>query len=138
MATPQMSDITTEGIRVGATAFFLPEQSRPEEDRYLFGYRILIVNDSDETVQLLRRHWMIIDADGKSEEVRGPGVVGQKPILEPGKAFKYTSYCPLTTDWGSMEGEYEFQMVDTGELFEVQIGRFFLHPPIPEEIETGV
>ncbi len=125
MATPPMSDTTTEGIRVGATAFYLPEESDPKQDRYVFGYRVVIVNQGQESVQLVSRHWIIIDADGHREEVKGAGVVGQTPTLEPGQGFKYTSFCPLSTEWGSMEGTYQMRRAD-GKLFEARIGRFFL------------
>lgn len=125
MPTPEMSEKITHGIRVGAAAFFLPEESDADERQFLFGYNIVIVNTSDVPAQLLSRHWVIIDAHGHREEVRGPGVVGQTPRLMPGQAFKYQSYCPLKTDWGTMEGSYTFQR-DDGERFEVEIGRFYL------------
>lgn len=130
MATPEMSDTRTQGVRVGATAFFLPEQSEPEERKYLFGYTIVIANEGDSPVQLVSRHWLIIDGEGRREEVRGPGVVGETPRLEPGQAFKYQSFCPLRTPWGTMEGTYQMRR-DDGETFDAQIGRFFL--AIPEE-----
>jgi ApaG protein len=131
MATPEMSDEVTQGIRVGATAFFLPQESDPDEPRYAFGYTIVIANEGDRPAQLLRRHWVIIDAEGRREEVRGPGVVGETPRLEPGQAFKYQSFCPLKTPWGTMEGGYTFQR-DDGETFEARIGRFYLRLPAPE------
>ena len=125
MPTPLMSDLTTDGVRVGATAFFLPEQSNPGNSEFVFGYRIVIVNNGGEAVKLLNRRWTIIDADGHVEEVRGEGVVGQQPTIKPGQGFKYTSFCPLTTAWGTMEGEYQMQRGE-GELFDVKIGRFYL------------
>lgn len=125
MPTPALSDTITNGIRVGATAFFLPEESSPEHKRFTFGYRIVIVNEGQFTATLRSRHWVIIDANGTIEEVRGAGVVGQQPRLAPGDGFKYTSYCPLTTEWGTMEGAYEFE-TDSGERFQVRIGRFYL------------
>ncbi len=134
MPTPKMSDVTTLGVRVGATAFYLPDQSKPDEQRYVFGYRIVIQNNNDEAVQLLQRRWLIIDAQGEREEVEGEGVVGQQPTLEPGQAFKYASYCPLATEWGSMEGVYKFKRLSDGEVFDVTIGRFYLHPPIEEAV----
>ena len=120
-----MSDCITEGVRVGARAFYLPAESAPEEKRYLFGYRIVIVNEGDRQARLLSRHWVIIDAHGKQEEVRGPGVVGQTPLLLPGQGFKYTSYCPLETTWGTMEGSYEMER-DDGSRFRAIIKRFYL------------
>jgi len=128
MATPEMSDNTTHGIRVGATAYYLPEQSDPDQRRYAFGYTIVIANNGDEPVQLVSRHWIIIDAYGRREDVEGPGVVGQTPRLEPGQAFKYQSFCPLRTVWGTMEGTYTFRY-DSGETFEVEIARFYLRIP---------
>lgn len=131
MPTPVMSDTTTQGIRIGATAFYLPEESNPAENQYVFGYRVVIMNESQEAVKLLSRHWIIIDGDGHREDVRGPGVVGQTPLLEPNQGFKYTSYCPLGTEWGSMEGTYQMQRPN-GEVFDVRIGRFFLTTRSPE------
>ena len=128
MATPEMSDITTDGIRVGATAYYMPEQSDPDQRRYAFGYTIVIANNNDRAVQLMSRHWIIIDAYGRREDVEGPGVVGQTPRLEPGQAFKYQSFCPLRTVWGTMEGAYQMRH-DNGETFEVKIARFYLKIP---------
>ena len=130
MATPEMSDVTTAGVRVGATGYFLPDESDPDERKYLFGYTIVIKNDSPEPVQLVSRYWLIIDGSGRQDEVRGPGVVGQTPRLEPGQAYKYQSFCPLKTPWGTMEGEYEMRR-DDGETFKVKIGRFYLTSPQP-------
>ena len=132
MSTPQMSDVTTEGIRVGAAAFFIPEQSDPDGHQFIFGYNIVIANTGDKPAQLVSRHWAIIDAHGRRDDVRGPGVVGQTPRLEPGQAFKYQSFCPLRTKWGTMEGEYLFQR-DDGSKFEVKIGRFYLMMPKEKE-----
>ena len=131
MSTPAMSDTTTHDIRVGATAQYLPDQSDPTKPQYLFGYTIVVSNMGKEPAQLVSRHWIIIDSQGRREEVRGPGVVGQTPRLEPGQAFKYQSFCPLRTSWGTMEGEYQFRR-DNGETFEVQIGRFYLRVPAEE------
>jgi ApaG protein len=128
MATPEMSDTTTQGIRVGATAYYLPEESEPDERRWVFGYTIVIVNSGDDAAQLLSRHWVIIDAHGRREEVEGPGVVGETPRLAPGQAFKYQSFCPLRTEWGTMEGTYRFRR-DDGSEFDAVIGRFYLRLP---------
>ena len=133
MATPEMSDTTTEGVRVGAAAFYLPEQSDPDERRFVFGYTIVIANEGDRPAKLLSRHWVIIDAEGRREDVRGPGVVGETPRLEPGQAFKYQSFCPLRTAWGTMEGTYTFRR-DDGERLEVKIGRFYLMMPKQEAV----
>jgi len=134
MATPEMSDNTTHSIRVGATAYYLPEQSDPDQRRYAFGYTIVIANNGDKPAQLVSRHWIIIDAYGRREDVEGPGVVGQTPRLEPGQAFKYQSFCPLRTVWGTMEGTYQFRY-DNGETFDVEIARFYLR--IPKEQQPG-
>jgi ApaG protein len=131
MPTPEMSEQLTEGIRVGAAAFYLPQESDPDEDRYAFGYTIVISNEGDTPAQLLRRHWLIIDANGHREEVRGPGVVGETPRLEPGQAFKYQSFCPIGTEWGTMEGSYTMQR-DDGSTFEAKVGRFYLRLPARE------
>jgi ApaG protein len=128
MSTPEMSDITTHGVRVGASAFFLPAESEPDQKKFIFGYNIVIVNGGDAPAKLVSRHWLIIDANGKEEHVRGPGVVGQTPRLEPGQAFKYQSFCPLKTPWGTMEGSYQFKR-DDGSTFDVGIGRFYLSMP---------
>jgi ApaG protein len=123
-----MSETVTEGVRVGATAFYLPEQSDPAGRKYVFGYNIVISNEGDAPVQLLNRHWVIIDGAGRRDEVKGPGVVGQTPRLEPGEAFQYQSFCPLKTPWGTMEGTYQM-LRDNGELFDVRVGRFYLAVP---------
>ncbi|HSV12952.1 MAG TPA: Co2+/Mg2+ efflux protein ApaG [Tepidisphaeraceae bacterium] len=125
MPTPTLSDVTTDGIRVGASAFYLPDQSDPTQQRYVFGYTIVISNEGDAPAQLISRHWVIIDANGHREEVNGPGVVGKTPRLEPGQAFKYQSFCPLKTPWGTMEGEYQTRR-DNGETFDARIERFYL------------
>jgi ApaG protein len=126
-----MSDATTQGIRVGAAAFYLPHESDPDEDRYAFGYTIVISNEGDRPAKLINRHWVIIDAEGERNEVRGPGVVGEQPRLEPGQAFKYQSFCPLKTPWGTMEGSYTMQR-DDGETFSATIARFYLRLPARE------
>lgn len=125
MPTPPLSDTTTHEIRIGATAYYLPDESTPEEDEYVFGYRILIVNQSDKPVTLLSRQWTIIDGDGQERHVKGPGVIGQMPHLAPEQAFKYSSFCPLSTTWGTMEGQYTMQRED-GSKFTVDVGRFYL------------
>jgi len=128
MPTPLMSDTVTLGIRVGAAASYLHGESSPEDRRYVFGYRIVIVNEGDQPAKLISRHWLIIDANGHRETVDGPGVVGQTPRLAPGEGFKYASACPLRTQWGTMEGTYLMRR-DDGTEFEVVVGRFFLTVP---------
>ncbi len=107
---------------------FLPEQSDPDNDRYLFAYTIRIVNSGQEAAQLISRHWIITDANQHVEEVRGPGVVGEQPRLAPGEAFEYTSGCPLPTPFGSMRGSYQC-VAEDGTAFEVPIPEFLLSVP---------
>jgi ApaG protein len=104
---------------------YLPEQSSPLDETYGFAYTITISNIGDAPAQLISRHWIILDADGHREEVRGLGVVGHQPMLQPGESFEYTSGCRLRTPTGSMEGSYRFVKED-GEAFEVPIPRFLL------------
>jgi ApaG protein len=119
------SDAVTRGVRVRTRPFFVPDQSDADEGKFLFAYQITISNESDIPVQLLSRHWIIIDGDGDREEVKGPGVVGETPVIQPGKSYAYTSACPLQTPWGTMEGTY--QMRDgNGESFDAAIARFVL------------
>ena len=126
MGCPEYSDCTTHDIRVGASAYYLPDESAPEDNKYFFGYRILIQNNSNQTFQLMARHWIIIDGEGERREVKGYGVVGEQPILKPGEAFKYTSFCDLPTHWGTMEGAYLMRNIDDTEDLEIAIGRFWL------------
>jgi len=122
------SEATTRGVHVSVVSEYAPGRSRPTDQQWFFLYTITIANQSDETVQLLSRHWIITDATGKVEEVRGPGVVGQQPVLTPGESFTYTSGCPLGTASGTMEGTY--QMVTRGgEGFEARIAPFTLSEP---------
>jgi ApaG protein len=122
-----MSEAVTRGIRVQVDSEYLPEQSDPQNQYYFFSYHITITNEGRETVQLLHRHWIIKDGDGKIEEVKGPGVVGEQPVLEPGEAFDYTSFCPLHTPMGSMKGTY-LMKTESGESFDADIGEFKLKP----------
>lgn len=119
---------TTRGIRVRVQPAFLEDQSDPEEPRFLWSYTITIENNGPETVQLLSRYWHITDADGRIQEVRGPGVVGAQPVLEPGASFEYTSGCPLPTASGAMVGRYQMQTA-AGEAFEIDIPIFLLESP---------
>jgi ApaG protein len=123
-----MSDTTTRGIRVQVAPAYLAERSAPEDCNYFFAYRVRISNQGDETVQLLRRHWLITDGNGHSEEVEGPGVVGKTPLLPPETSFEYASFCPLPTPFGTMEGTYLMRSAG-GEEFEVEIGQFSLIAP---------
>ena len=127
--SPQ-SDQTTEGIRVRAAAQYLPDESDPDNKRYIYIYRVIISNEGTERAKLLTRHWIILDADGNRQDVKGPGVVGETPDLEPGESFQYFSGCPLETEWGTMEGTYIMER-ENGDRLSVVIGRFFLVPSAP-------
>ena len=120
---------TTRSIRVTVRSFYLADQSRPDEGTYVWDYRIRIENFSRETVQLLRRTWLITDARGRTQRVQGAGVVGQQPVLEPGEAFEYTSGTPLETPSGFMTGTYHMVAIDSGEAFDVAIPAFSLDSP---------
>jgi len=119
---------TTRLIRITADPVFLDDESRPEDNYYVWAYTIKIENTGEEVVQLLNRHWKITDALGRVQEVRGPGVVGEQPILRPGDNFEYTSGTPLTTATGIMVGSYEMT-TDSGEKFEVGVPAFSLDCP---------
>ena len=119
---------TTRDIEVEVEPFYLAERSDPDESRYVWGYRVTIANHSDSVIQLLARAWRITDASGRVEEVRGPGVVGEQPELNPGDSFQYTSGCPLRTPSGFMAGSYTMRGAE-GELFEVAIPAFSLDLP---------
>ena len=122
-----MSNCTTQGIRVAARPFYLPEQSQPANENFLFGYEITISNESEAVARLIDRHWIIKDAQNRIEEVEGDGVIGQTPTLEPGESFTYQSYCPLKTAYGFMRGSYGMMRED-GERFEAEIAPFALLP----------
>lgn len=121
------SDVTTEGIRVRVGAQYLEERSNPDARQFTFAYRVVITNVGERPAQLLSRHWVLLDGDGERRDVRGEGVVGEQPRLAPGESFEYVSGSSMPTEWGTMEGTYQFIRED-GELFDVQIGRFFLAP----------
>ena len=123
-----MSDTTTRGIRVQVKSQYLPERSTPKDSQFLFAYHIRVSNDGDETAQLVSREWVISDADGHVERVKGPGVVGEQPVLAPGEAFEYTSACPLGTPFGSMRGTYQM-VTEGGERFDAEIAPFQLAEP---------
>ena len=122
------SEAVTRGVRVQVQSQYAPERSDPTRSQWFFLYTITITNDGTETVQLLTRHWIITDGNGKIEEVRGPGVVGKQPILKPGESFEYTSGCPLATPFGLMEGTYQM-VAENGERFDAKIAPFTLSEP---------
>jgi ApaG protein len=123
-----MNSQTTRGVTITATPQYLPEQSEPGAHRFVWAYHILIHNEGADTVKLLNRYWHITDARGKVEEVRGPGVVGEQPVLRPGEAFRYTSGVPLGTPSGFMHGHYEMRL-DSGETFDAIVPMFSLDLP---------
>ena len=122
------SEAVTRGIRVSVSSEYAPARSRPQANEWFFLYTITITNEGTETVQLISRHWIITNAAGEVEEVRGPGVVGQQPVVGPGESFTYTSGCPLITQFGTMEGSYQMA-TRSGEPFDVKIAAFTLSEP---------
>ena len=123
-----MSDTTIRGIRIQVKSAYLPERSSPKESSYLFMYHVKIANVGSETAQLVSREWIITNAEGEVERVKGPGVVGEHPVLAPGSSFEYTSYCPLKTAVGSMHGSYQM-VTANGEQFDAVIAPFTLAVP---------
>ena len=122
------SEATTKSIKVKVKSQYDPSRSNPNQNQWFFLYTVRITNEGSETVQLMSRHWVITDGMGKVQEVRGPGVVGNQPVLAPGESFEYTSGCPLTVPFGSMQGTY--QMVnDREEQFDIEIAPFVLMEP---------
>jgi ApaG protein len=120
-----ISEALTRGVRVRVQAEYSADQSAPAKNQWFFLYTVTISNESDQTVQLLTRHWRITDGTGHIEEVRGPGVVGKQPTLKPGESFEYTSGCPLSTPFGIMEGTYQM-VTQNGERFDAKIAPFTL------------
>ena len=107
---------------------FVPERSSPREQHFFFAYHVRIANEGSEAAKLVSRHWVITDADGDVQEVRGDGVVGETPTLAPGTSFEYTSYCPLKTAVGTMQGSYTMASSD-GTSFDAEIEPFTLAMP---------
>jgi len=123
-----MTQLADQPIIVSVESRFIPEQSDPGDDRYVFSYTITIRNAGDRPAQLLTRHWIITDANGKVQEVRGRGVVGEQPHLEPGGVFRYTSGTLLETPVGSMRGSYGMELAG-GERFDAEVPQFILSMP---------
>ena len=121
--------LTTHDVTVSVRSFYLEDQSKPEEGRFVWAYRIRIENVGRVKVQLLHRTWDITDARGRTQRVHGPGVVGEQPLLEPGASFEYTSGTPLETPSGFMVGKYHMVAPDSGENFDVAIPAFSLDSP---------
>jgi ApaG protein len=119
---------TTHDITISVKPVYLDDQSEPDESRYLWAYHIRIENQGDDTVQLLTRYWKITDANGKVQEVRGDGVVGEQPVIPPGDAYEYASGCPLETSSGFMVGSYRL-VTEAGDEIDVGIPLFSLDSP---------
>lgn len=123
-----MSSAVTEGIEVSVRSEFRADRSAPAQARFLYTYTVRISNGGPGGAQLLRRHWIITDARGEREEVKGDGVIGQQPRIEPGQSFQYTSFCVLKTPLGQMRGTYTMQRED-GTTFDAEIAPFALAVP---------
>lgn len=121
-----MRTAITKGIKISVVPEYLLEESRPSDGRHLFSYKVEIENVSGDVVQLMSRHWYILDSFCHSREVEGEGVVGQQPVLHPGQSHRYSSWCPLESDIGLMFGFYKMVNTATGEQFEVRIPEFTL------------
>ncbi|MGB4247021.1 MAG: Co2+/Mg2+ efflux protein ApaG [Pseudohongiellaceae bacterium] len=123
------NEVVRQDIDISVKTQYLQEQSDPDNNRYVFAYSIDIENKGEKPVKLLSRHWIITDDNDKVEEVRGTGVVGQQPLIEPGQVFHYTSGAVLTTGFGTMQGSYEMVSAD-GEKFAAPIPAFLLSRPL--------
>lgn len=123
-----MSNTETDGVRVTVRAAFWPERSSPDNNQWAFTYAVTVKNEGTRAATLRARHWVITDANGRVEEVRGEGVVGKQPRLEGGDSFEYTSWAMLRTPFGTMRGEYLMERID-GSRFEAKIGEFVLTQP---------
>jgi ApaG protein len=123
-----MYKAVTQNIEVSVEPIYVPAQSRPEESYFFFAYKVQLKNLGQAKVQLLSRHWVITDGHGHVEEVKGPGVVGQQPILEGAQSYEYTSFCPLPTSTGNMRGTYTM-VTEGGDQFDVEIPLFFFRVP---------
>ena len=123
-----MSDTTTQGIRIQVESFYDEDRSSPQENYYFFVYQVRITNLGGEKVQLVSREWLITDANGETQRVQGPGVVGEQPVLAPGDSFEYTSFCPLSTPVGAMQGSYRM-VLENGDSFDAEVAPFALAVP---------
>lgn len=122
------SETVTRGIKIHVEPEYDPHRSQPTEGLWFYLYTVTIKNEGTETAQLLSRHWVITDEASQVEEVRGPGVVGEQPVLAPGETFRYTSGCPLKTSTGTMHGSYQM-ITSNGEQFDAEIAPFVLSEP---------
>jgi ApaG protein len=119
----------TDGVKISVETIYQPEYSNPANDHFMFAYRVSIENLTENSVQLLNRHWHIFDSNGTKREVEGEGVVGLQPIIEPGDNHEYVSGCNLKTDMGSMKGSYEMKRIVDDRKFRVKIPEFYLITP---------
>lgn len=124
-----MYEQETSGLLVRVEPQFLPEESAPDEGRYVWAYTIEIENHGADSVQLISRFWRITDENGLTQEVEGPGVVGQQPVIEPGGSFRYTSAAPLAAPSGMMVGAYSMRRIENGEAFDIAVPLFALDSP---------
>lgn len=123
-----MQKTETREFKVAVRVEYVPTESRPEQGYHFFAYKVSITNSGSSSAQLMSRHWIIADDCGHKEEVRGPGVVGVQPRIQPGQTFEYESACPLNASTGSMKGHYHF-VAESGESFSVEIPEFYLIAP---------
>jgi ApaG protein len=123
-----MSEAITRGVKIEVEPLYLEQHSDPRGGVWMFAYNVTILNEGTETVQLVSRHWIITDATGRVEEVRGSGVIGEQPVIPPGRQFTYTSGCPLPTPMGTMHGTYQM-VTQKGERFDAVIAPFTLAEP---------
>ena len=119
---------TTGGVRVVVRPRYAPDRSDPARSRFVWTYHVRVENLGDQCVRLVARHWVITDALNRTEDVRGPGVVGEQPVVKPGESYEYVSACPLPTASGAMEGSYSM-IAEDGTAFEAAIPAFSLHLP---------
>ena len=128
VAFMDMSDTTTRGIRIQIRSEFVRDRSSPRDGSYLFQYHVRISNEGTETAQLISREWIVTNADGDVERIKGPGVIGEQPVLQPGGSFEYTSFWQLKTAVGAMQGSYQM-VTEGGDRFDAFIAPFTLAIP---------
>jgi ApaG protein len=130
---PAMYSCVTRDIEITVLPEFMPERSDADQRQWFWAYTVEIANQGETAVQVTHRHWQITDANGRLEEVRGPGIVGEQPVLKPGEIFRYTSGCPLTTPSGFMVGTYRI-VEEGGSVFEAAIPMFSLDQPVAKRV----
>ena len=128
MPNPKVYEQTTEAISVSVEPVYLDDHTAPDENHYVWAYHVRIENNGPKTVQLMTRHWRITDSMGHVQEIQGDGVIGEQPVLTPGRSFEYTSGTPLSTPSGIMVGTYQME-TETGDRFDVNIPAFSLDSP---------